>query len=85
MPYSYSRLIHQLKRIKETAINNDLVWEQKTISYTISNNQVPYLIISKDQEYRIAIPRIKRSEKSFSSASAGKKQIIIILARQHPG
>lgn len=47
MPYSYSRLVRQLKIMKTIGEENGLEWRQRTIAYTLSNNQVPYLIISK--------------------------------------
>jgi hypothetical protein len=85
MPYSYSRLIHHLKLKKEVAIENDVFWEQKTIAYTISSNQVPYLIIYKDQGDRVVVPKIKRSKRYSNYLTDNGRQIIIILARQHSG
>jgi cytosolic carboxypeptidase protein 2/3 len=46
-PYSYSRLIRQLRDFKEIGQRNGLEWSQRTIAYTLSNNQVPYLVIRK--------------------------------------
>lgn len=52
-PYSYSRLIRQLKKFKNEAISNGITWHQKTICHTVSSNQVPYLIITKIGESQI--------------------------------
>jgi hypothetical protein len=45
-PYSYSRLIRQLKLMKSEAVGNGVSWQQQTICHTVSSNQVPYLTIS---------------------------------------
>ena len=49
VPYSYSRLIRQLKTFKMQAESNDVSWHQETLCHSISCNQVPYLTISKSQ------------------------------------
>ncbi len=46
-PYSYSKLISSLRVFEKTAHNNSLCWKLKSIATSISNNQVPYVILSK--------------------------------------
>ncbi len=41
MPYTYSRLIHQLTKCRELALENQVFWEMTTANYSLSNNQVP--------------------------------------------
>ncbi len=50
LPYSYSRLIRQLRNCKSIGEENGVEWNLKTIAYTLGNNQVPYLIIRKAEQ-----------------------------------
>lgn len=49
VPYSYSRLIKQLKAFQIQAESHNVYWHQETLCYSISCNQVPYLTILKVQ------------------------------------
>ena len=48
MPYSYSRLIYKLKELKTLSVEKDVYFKMQTIAYTVSNNQVPEIIICKE-------------------------------------
>lgn len=45
-PYSYSKLISKLKGFEKVAGDNNISWKLKSIAKSISNNQVPYLVLS---------------------------------------
>lgn len=54
LPYTYSRLIHQLAKCAEIAEEKEVYWEMKTIEYTLSNNQVPQVIVTAQKEEKSA-------------------------------
>jgi hypothetical protein len=64
----------QLCVFKNEALDNNIYWHQKTICHTISCNQVPYLTITSQENETIG-----------KSQNKTKKNVIILLARQHPG
>lgn len=60
----------------------------RTIAYSLSNNQVPYLTISKTNEKAKKVTKLLKLKKKRSIDSAADEdaqKIILILARQHPG
>lgn len=47
MPYSYSRLIHNLRKCEQLARESEKIyWEMNSIAHSLSNNAVPYLTIT---------------------------------------
>ena len=49
-PYSYSRLIHNLKKCEELAKRtNKIFWQLTTIAHSLSNNAVPYLTVTSHE------------------------------------
>ena len=50
LPYSYSKLIHNLNIYEETAKSNGITWTMECIGTTIAGNQVPYLTITKRKD-----------------------------------
>jgi hypothetical protein len=76
LPYSYSRLIRQLREYKSTGEGNGVEWSQRTIAYTLGNNQVPYLIIRKAEEEGVTTTSTSASTcaKQMCHKSKKKKQ-----------
>jgi hypothetical protein len=65
-----------------------MTWKLRTIAYSLSNNQVPYLTITKSNEKIKKITKLLKLKKKRSIDSAvdeDSQKIILILARQHPG
>jgi hypothetical protein len=47
LPYSYSKLIHNLNIYEAAAQERGIIWNMDGIATTISGNRVPYLTITK--------------------------------------
>ena len=53
IPYSYSRLIHNLKICESLAEQEeDRIWKMETIAYSICNNAVPCVTIETSKEVK---------------------------------
>ena len=52
LPYSYSKLLHNINLYENIAKQNNLIWSMESVGASIANNKIPYITITKIDNFK---------------------------------
>ena len=81
LPYSYTRLIQQVRSVQEKCKTSGVTFSMGSVAHSLSNNQVPYLTLTKDHEHTLENVEVGLDK----PAQVRAKPVVFVMARQHPG